>query len=224
MSDTARKFTIKSELDGMVFEAAFADGAAIVTDGYGGWQITSIPKEVGVTEWQGRNPLAVEIPFVIDYWLSDDSDAGAKAEAKVKRLERLCGIGSHEQPPICTVDGGGAIPHDYTINKKAQWVIESLSWDRAVELRDQTTRQRLRCGGTIVIRKFTTAREVLRRVQPDDRAKQPGTYVVKKGDNLSKIAGKLYKDPSKWRLIADANGIRDRRTLTVGRTLKYPKL
>lgn len=47
-------------------------------------------------------------------------------------------------------------------------------------------------------------------------------YKVKRGDTLSKIAIKFYKNASKWRLIADKNKIKDPRKLTVGKTLIIP--
>lgn len=51
----------------------------------------------------------------------------------------------------------------------------------------------------------------------------PKSYVVKKGDTLSKIAERFYGDPDGWRHIADANGIRDPRNLKVGRKLRIPR-
>lgn len=50
----------------------------------------------------------------------------------------------------------------------------------------------------------------------------PKTYVVRQGDTLSAIAGRVYGDPDDWHRIADANGIRDPRTLRVGQKLKIP--
>jgi len=49
-------------------------------------------------------------------------------------------------------------------------------------------------------------------------------YTVRRGDTLSSIAGNLYKDPGLWRVIAQANGISDPRTVEVGRTLTVPRL
>lgn len=46
-------------------------------------------------------------------------------------------------------------------------------------------------------------------------------YVVKKGDTLSGIAYKLFGDTSKWRDLAQSNGIRNPRLLQIGTKLKY---
>lgn len=219
-------FYITSEEDGTSFHASFADGAPLVTEGYAGWQIVARPRMVGLTEWQGRNPIAIEIPFMIDYWVSSAAidHPGITCEDQVSRLEKLCGIGTNRQPPICRVNSGGVIPHDIVFRPHMKWVIENVTWDRSVELRHGTTGRRLRCGGTIIIREFVTTRDILRKIKPTDRAVKPRIYVVKKGDTLSKIAAHYYHDPSKWKIIADANGMRDRRSLSRGRHIKVPHL
>ena len=49
-------------------------------------------------------------------------------------------------------------------------------------------------------------------------------HVVRRGDTLSRIAAAVYRDPALWRTIADANEIRDPRTLKPGDTLTVPRL
>jgi hypothetical protein len=218
-------FNIVSLEDGNRATLTFADGAPIVTEGYGGWQVISRPREVGVVEWQGRSPMAIEIPFMIDYWFDEHrypKNLGELCENQIKSLERLAGIGSHKQPPVCRVNSGGVIPHDYSINPSIQWVIESLTWDRSVELRRENGR-RLRAGGSLVIRQFLTARDILHKIKANNRARIPSTYRVRRGDTLSKIAKKLYGDSHKWKIIADANHIRDRRHLKINQILKIPR-
>jgi len=48
------------------------------------------------------------------------------------------------------------------------------------------------------------------------------TYVVKKGDTLYAISIKYYGTGTKWRAIADANGIKDPRKLMVNTRLRIP--
>lgn len=50
------------------------------------------------------------------------------------------------------------------------------------------------------------------------------SWVVRRGDTLSGIAGAVYRDAGKWRAIADANDIVDPRRLTPGRVLTLPRL
>jgi hypothetical protein len=219
-------FTIVSTEDKTTFQATFGDGSATVTEGYGGWTVTARPRDVGITEWRGRNPMAIEIPFIIDFYLETESGhAGQDCENQISNLEKLCGLGGHAQPPVCVVDGGGAIPHDYTIAAGHRWVVESVNWDRALELRSAVSSRRTRAGGMIVIRQFIEAKSIFRRLGPNSRAAIPKSFMVtKQYDTLGKIATLMYDDASKWKIIADYNGKRDWRTLKIGETIKIPPI
>lgn len=59
--------------------------------------------------------------------------------------------------------------------------------------------------------------------QPAQAAQpQGGAYVVKRGDNLSKIAARELGDPNRWREIAAANRIRDPNVIQPGQRLVIP--
>jgi nucleoid-associated protein YgaU len=49
------------------------------------------------------------------------------------------------------------------------------------------------------------------------------TRLYKRGDSLSSIAAESYNDPTKWRVIAEANALDDPRTIPVGLRLNIPK-
>jgi hypothetical protein len=50
------------------------------------------------------------------------------------------------------------------------------------------------------------------------------SYVSRRGDTFASIAAAVYRDPSHWRAIARANGIKDPRQLRPGLVLTIPKL
>lgn len=50
------------------------------------------------------------------------------------------------------------------------------------------------------------------------------TRLVKRGDTLSSIAGEFYRNPTMWRVIAEANQLDDPRQVTVGLRLNIPKV
>jgi len=50
------------------------------------------------------------------------------------------------------------------------------------------------------------------------------TYLVRRGDTITGIAAAVYRDPSRWRELAVANGITDPRQLRPGRRLLLPRL
>lgn len=60
--------------------------------------------------------------------------------------------------------------------------------------------------------------------EKDKRETDPNvtTRLVKRGDTLSSIAAEMYRDPRKWRVIAEANAMDDPRRLDIGRRLSIP--
>jgi nucleoid-associated protein YgaU len=51
-----------------------------------------------------------------------------------------------------------------------------------------------------------------------------GAHIVRDGDSLHSIAYRVYGDPTRWRAIAEANGIDDPLRLRSGRALSVPSL
>lgn len=49
--------------------------------------------------------------------------------------------------------------------------------------------------------------------------KPPNVYIVKKGDTLWAISKKYYGTGSKWKIIADRNGVKDPKKLPIGKRL-----
>ena len=60
--------------------------------------------------------------------------------------------------------------------------------------------------------------------EPAPAPKAAKTYVVQSGDTLGKISSKLFGTTTKWKKIAEANGITNPKHLKVGMTLKVPEL
>lgn len=52
-----------------------------------------------------------------------------------------------------------------------------------------------------------------------DERSLPAAYTVKKGDTLWDIAARFYGDGTKWRTLAERNGVLNPRKLQIGRTL-----
>lgn len=63
-----------------------------------------------------------------------------------------------------------------------------------------------------------------RREETGDEGNEERVRVVKEGDTLWEISGDEYGDPTKWRIIADENGIDNPRTLQIGTELTIPEL
>lgn len=80
-------------------------------------------------------------------------------------------------------------------------------------------RARLSCS----FKEFQLTQDELQR-NPQRGSFPVQAYTAKAGDTLSGIAGRVWQDPAKWRLIADANDIENPRKLVPGRVLIVPAI
>lgn len=76
---------------------------------------------------------------------------------------------------------------------------------------------------TFAIKEYTTV-EKQKALSEKHSPDLERTYVVRKGDTLSQIAAQSYGDATRWREIANANGITDPRVLEPGLVLTVPRL
>ena len=81
------------------------------------------------------------------------------------------------------------------------------------------TRARVTCTFSEFIDEEREAKEVNR--QTADFTK---VHVVQRGEAISDIAFRHYRDPQLWRPIADANALHDPRALVAGDSLRIPSL
>jgi hypothetical protein len=200
----------------------------------GGWQVTARPKEIGLTDWIGREGLKIEFDILIDHFKSQN---GAAGELQCRALERLAGLDpSDPDPPAMTVDGGGAIPYDNKVWPRHRWVIDDLAEDPDfIERNDRGQRVRTRYDVTIAqyVRDSKLARlpaahrrkkrkkkeQQLIKVDPRNPKK---IHVIKGSETLEELAKRVYGSASHWTEIAEINGIRDPRSVRPGMVIKLP--
>lgn len=193
-----------------------------VTGGYGGWTVTSRARRVGLTVWNGRDPIRMSVPVLFDGYVDGDGQ-----EIMISRLSRMALPPlKGGEPPVITVSGRG-LPHP----GPTDWVIENLQWGTNViqGFNGSGVMVRLRQDCVVnLIEYVADDRAAFKRLDPFSKAKGksksgwPKRYVVRPGDTLAKIALRFYKNAGKWHGIAKANNIRDPRNLKVGRTITIP--
>jgi len=81
----------------------------------------------------------------------------------------------------------------------------------------------LRAKASISLREYRPA-EVQERAHQRSSPDVEKTYLVRRGDTLPNIAAALFRDPARWRELAEANGIRDTRRVLPGTRLRVPRL
>lgn len=81
----------------------------------------------------------------------------------------------------------------------------------------------LRAKLAIALKEWTTVEDQKDRFKKNSPDVEK-SYVVKRGDTLSRIAELSYGDPRQWRRIAKANDITDPRQVEAGRVLTLPRI
>jgi hypothetical protein len=113
------KITFKSTDPNMSFTCWLNNDGVKVTGGYGGWDVVQRPRRLSLTQWNGRDPISMDIAILIDGFASNDS-----VENECLILEKMAGVGGKDfnDPPVVNLEGA-AVPHrnqDYRITN-IQW-------------------------------------------------------------------------------------------------------
>lgn len=211
-------------------------------DGYAQWTLVARKRRKSLTEFSGKNPMAIEISFVINRWdqqIRDETDdtardklnPGLNTEKDVRDIERMAGraaSGQQEPPKLLWFANS---PHDNADHPGLLWVIERLEWGENMH---NDAGNLVRQWGTITLREWvgdefiSSAAEIARNKAREKGLKGGGTYKIKKGDTLQNIARRKLGDARRWVEIAKLNKkkIRDPKHLGkyVGKEIKIPKL
>jgi hypothetical protein len=126
------------------------------------------------------------------------------------RIER-----GEEQPRVCEVSWGQApVDSDFPFIG----VISSLTQKFTLFSADGKP---LRANLNVTFVEFLDPELDQRKTDPELT-----TRIIKRGDTLSNIAAEVYRDPTLWRAIAQANRLSDPRNIDalIGQTLTIPKL
>lgn len=123
------------------FHVLAGDEPPSITDGYGKYDTVDRLQRVGLTVFQGFNPIAMEVPIRFDAYRSRD---GSQIEKDIFLLERMGGRGNFSgsavgPPPVIrvsTTNSAGAIvpliPSNYqwsSQNKSApMWRVAGIDW------------------------------------------------------------------------------------------------
>lgn len=130
---------------------------------------------------------------------------------EVVKLTRIDGV--LKRPPACEVSWGNA-PDDSDFPFTG--VVSSLTQNFTLF---RSTGKPVRATLSVAFIEFLDPQQDLLKTDPELT-----TRVVRRGDTLSSIAVEVYRDPTLWRVIAEANRIDDPLKLEVGARLTVPKL
>lgn len=208
------------EIDRMV-QGHFGDeNPPKVVEGAGGWEIVPIPNREAITQWKGRNPIAVSFSIMFEYNFA----AGTNVEARIRALMLLAGFDTDdEDPPLLQWRGNG--PFDFDKQPGWMWFIETCE---EVDSRRNTHGNRIRAIYNLQLRKYNPGEYLKGRKNKKTKPKKGKKvrhYKVKARDlkdGLRGIAKRELGDAKRWKEIAKLNGIRDPMNIKKGQSLKMP--
>jgi hypothetical protein len=176
-------------------------------------------------QFGGGRPRTLTLDLLFDATDSDELDVRAVTDRLFKMMEIDKALGSGRgknsgRPPMVTFSWGS------TVTFKA--VAESLSVQYLLFRPNGTPiRAQTKLSLTQVDKAMdkSSGRGGGRGTNPTTRAIPGiGSHTVRDGDSLASIAFEHYRDPTRWRPIAEANGIDDPLRLRRGATLAIPRL
>lgn len=133
---------------------------------------------------------------------------------QIVKLTRIVRSLDPQRPPVCVVSWGEATPpgSDFPFTG----VVSQLTQRFNLFLPDGRP---VRANLTVAFTEYLDPKK-------DQLTNDPEftTRLIKRGDTLSSIAAEVYRDPTLWRVIAEANRLDDPRQVPVGLRLNIPKI
>lgn len=213
MAKPLEKLKLKNEDTGEEFSVLFNPGEYSI-DGASKWTEQEKKGQKPELQYTGgdRKKLSMELFFDTYESLTD------VREHTVKIGNLLVFNKEKHRPPKVTLSWGKEAPGGAFAEFPFTGVLESLKQQFTLFMGDGTP---VRAKLTVAFIEFSLTEEELKKNEAHS-ADKTKTYLVKQGDTVSGIAGMFYKDPTKWRHIAEANEIENPRQIEAGRLITIP--
>jgi hypothetical protein len=190
-----------------------------VTAGYGGWNIIKRPRKRGSIEYEGIEPIRMELEIVFDAWGEDVNITNV--DTALSHLDRMTiPTGKNLPPPLVFVDSK-SVPKP----RITPWVINNITWGTTIRNSEGETKRQ-----TVQI-EFIQADETEygRLVPKPTKARNPHRalprrYTWKKGDTWPIVALRLMGNKKYAITIIRANNFRPGHQMKVGQKIKVPRV
>jgi hypothetical protein len=169
------------------------DTAPKITGGFGGWEVTGRPQQIGMTTWQGTDPLGLELSLMLDGFATNTSvEPPLRAILAVAR-------GDDESPSgIVRLQG---LPMPIENRAGLPWVIENIDFGDPILRPDDG--HRIRQPLTLTLREFVPPTYLqLRKSALKGSKGKTKVITAKKGDTP---AGLARRQRCAWTEIRELN-------------------
>jgi hypothetical protein len=181
-----------------------------VTAGWGGWEVTGRPRDVGMTTWSGVEPYQVQFSVMLEGW----GEKPHWVEPGIRALLAITRGDSEDQPGVISV---------YGISLPAKrWVIEDMSFEDPIMWSHSRVRQEI----GMTLREYQPpAYENIRHkaLHRPGKAARARTIKTRKGETVHDVARRLKV---KWTDLKKANPKKIHKAgqhLATGTTLRVPQ-
>jgi hypothetical protein len=152
-----------------------------------------------------RKRLSMELIF-------DTSEEKTDVREYTNKMETFMMVNAQEhRPPLLRFTWG---------NLSFECVLEDLVQRFTLFMNDGTP---LRSILKVVFKEYSTAAAQLSHTRRES-ADHTKRMIIREGESLSSLAAREYHDPSKWRVIAEANRIEDPENIKQGTIVELPPL
>lgn len=169
--------------------------AAILSNGFGGWETVDRPRRASLVRFKGRGPFKQDIAVLFDGVASRKSQ-----ETDIRNLEAMgTQPGDLQLPPRLKVSG-------LAYKTSLWWVIDDITWDSqdVIKMDISGRPARVRQAGVVHLLEFIDDKVITTPAQP--KVNHPVKKVtVPDGMTLKQIAQMIYGDPDKWFIIYQNN-------------------
>lgn len=171
---------------------------------------TDANADAPVTAFGGGASRVLSLDLFFDSTESDEQNRDVRRLTdRIARLTRIDPASGH--PPVCKVTWGLIQSDDFPFTG----TISSLTQEFV--LFDRVGRA-LRANVKLAFTEFLDRKLDTQLTKPETT-----TRILRRGDTLASLAAEIYRDPSAWRVIAQANGIDNPLVLRAGSALTLPK-
>jgi hypothetical protein len=182
------------------------------------WQQQDRERGKAEAQFTGRGTRSISLELFFDTYERDE-DVRLHT-GKIARLMIIDINGNGARPAKVQLTWGGADPNKPVGIFPFVCYIEKLTQQFTLFT---NTGMPVRAKLTVAFKEFQLPEEQLKK-EPKLQSFPAQTYTIRAGDTLSGIAAGLWRDPLKWRLLADANEIRNPRLLLPGNNLIVPAI
>lgn len=190
------------------------------------WEVKPVPgKGLPSAQFTGSNSQTISLALIFDAGHAGVDDVRGVTGELLKLMEvsqQMSSDGNKGRPPIVTFSWGSNLHFDAVITSLS---VQYMTFSMEGEPTRAQASIELTQVGSATYKGYKPPKQGGKKQNPTTRGIAGlSSHVVRDGDTLQSISWHQYRDPTRWRVIAEANDIDDPLRLRRGAVLSVPRL